>query len=169
MKKIFKYLLIILAIIMQATLFRYIAILDVKPDIVIILVISFALLNGINEGIILSLFGGLLEDIMFNNAIGIVTLSLLLVGYLSGLLGKNVFKENTFVNFVFVFLGTIVYNLIMIFSMVLMKYDLNVIGILINKSIIQAVYNSIITIFAYKYIIKLNNYMNESKKFFFKV
>lgn len=168
MKSIYKYLLIILMIVLQATVFRYLAILGVKPDVLLILIISFALLNGINEGIVLSLFGGLLEDILFNNAIGFVAISLLIVAYLSGLLGKNVFKENTFVAFVFVFLGTILYNLIMVFSMLLMKYELNP-SLLFNIIIVQAVYNSIITIFVYRYLVKFNNYINESRKFFFKI
>lgn len=167
MRSICKYLLIVLIIILQATLFRYIAFLGVKPDALLILVIAFSLLNGTNEGIVLSLFGGILMDVLFNNAIGFVTISLLIVAYLTGLLGKNVFKENTFVAFVFVFLGTILYNLIMVFSMLLMKYDLDS-SYLLNVIIVQSVYNSFITIFVYRYIVRFNNYVN-SKKFFFKI
>ncbi|HHV74054.1 MAG TPA: rod shape-determining protein MreD [Thermoanaerobacterium sp.] len=167
MRSIYKYLLIILEIILQATLMKYIAILGVKPDALLILVIAFSLLNGTGESITLSLFGGILVDVLFNNAIGFVTISLLIVAYLTGILSKNVFRESTFVAFVFVFLGTILYNLIMIFSMLLMKYELNP-SYLLNVVIIQSVYNSIITIFIYRYIVRFNNFV-KSKKFFFKV
>ncbi|MDN5316235.1 MAG: rod shape-determining protein MreD [Thermoanaerobacterium sp.] len=167
MRSIYKYLLVIFVIILQGTLFRYIAILGVKPDALLILVIAFSLLNGTRESIILSLFGGILVDVLFNNAIGFVTISLLSVAYLTGLLSKNVFKESTFVAFVFVFLGTILYNLIMVFSMLLMKYDINP-SYLFNVIIVQSVYNSFITIFAYRYIVMFNSYIN-TKKFFFKI
>jgi rod shape-determining protein MreD len=146
---------------------KYIAILGVKPDALLILVIAFSLLNGTGESITLSLFGGILVDVLFNNAIGFVTISLLIVAYLTGILSKNVFRESTFVAFVFVFLGTILYNLIMIFSMLLMKYELNP-SYLLNVVIIQSVYNSIITIFIYRYIVRFNSFV-KSKKFFFKV
>ncbi|MDI3311411.1 MAG: rod shape-determining protein MreD [Thermoanaerobacterium sp.] len=167
MRSIYKYLLIIFAIVLQTTLMKYIAILGVKPDALLILVISFSLLNGTGESITLSLFGGILVDVLFNNAIGFVTISLLIVAYLTGVLSKNVFKESTFVAFVFVFLGTILYNLIMIFSMLLMKYDLNP-PYLLNVVIVQSVYNSLITIFIYRYIVRFNSFI-KSKKFFFKV
>lgn len=73
MRKVYKYLLIVLLIVLQATLFRFIDIFGVKPDAVFIVVLSFSLLNGSWEAIYLSLFGGLIQDILFNNALGVTT------------------------------------------------------------------------------------------------
>ncbi|MDI6604568.1 MAG: rod shape-determining protein MreD [Thermoanaerobacteraceae bacterium] len=169
MKILYKYLLIILAIILEATFSKFITIFGVKPDIVLILIICFALLNGSTEGIILSLFGGLLQDILYNNAIGVETLALLIVCYIAGVLSTNVFRDNTFVAFVFVLIGTLLYNLIIIFSMILMKYDINFIKGFLDIVLIQAIYNSIITIFIFRYIVKLNNYIKDTKIFFFDI
>lgn len=103
MRKVYKYLLIVLLIVLQTTLFRFIDIFGVKPDAAFIVVLSFSLLNGPWEAIYLSLFAGLIQDILFNNALGITTFSLLIVSYITGLLSKSVFKESSFVAFVFVF------------------------------------------------------------------
>ncbi|KHO62158.1 rod shape-determining protein MreD [Thermoanaerobacter sp. YS13] len=168
MRKAYKYLLIVLLIILQSTLFRFIDIFGVKPDAVFIVVLSFSLLNGSWEAIYLSLLGGLIQDILFNNALGVTTFPLLIVSYITGLLSKSVFKESSFVAFVFVFLGTLLYNLVTMFSMVLMKYEFNFLSDFMNIAMIQAVYNSIITVFAYRYLVSFNRYVNENKVNFFR-
>ena len=168
MRKAYKYLLIVLLIILQSTLFRFIDIFGVKPDAVFIVVLSFSLLNGSWEAIYLSLLSGLIQDILFNNALGVTTFPLLIVSYITGLLSKSVFKESSFVAFVFVFLGTLLYNLVTMFSMVLMKYEFNFLSDFMNIAMIQAVYNSIITVFAYRYLVSFNRYVNENKVNFFR-
>ncbi|SFE50988.1 rod shape-determining protein MreD [Thermoanaerobacter thermohydrosulfuricus] len=168
MRKVYKYLLIVLLIVLQTTLFSFIDIFGVKPDAAFIVVLSFSLLNGSWEAIYLSLFAGLIQDILFNNALGVTTFSLLIVSYITGLLSKSVFKESSFVAFVFVFLGTLLYNLITMFSMVLMKYEFNFLSDFMNVAMIQAVYNSVITAFAYRYLVSFNRYVNENKVNFFR-
>ncbi|ADH60611.1 rod shape-determining protein MreD [Thermoanaerobacter mathranii subsp. mathranii str. A3] len=168
MRKIYKYLLLALLIVLQSTLFRFIDIFGVKPDAVFMVVLSFSLLNGPWEAVYLSLFAGIIQDILFNNALGVTTFSLLIVSYLTGLLSKSVFKESSFVAFVFVFLGTLLYNLITMFSMVLMKYQFNFLLDFVNIAMIQALYNSIITVFVYKYLVSFNIYVTKNKVKFFK-
>ncbi|HHW56918.1 MAG TPA: rod shape-determining protein MreD [Clostridia bacterium] len=168
MRKIYKYLLIILLIVLQSTLFKFIDIFGVKPDAVFILVMSFSLLNGAWEAIYLSLFAGLIQDILFNNALGVTTFSLLIVSYITGLLSKSIFRESSFVAFVFIFLGTLLYNLIAMFSMVLMKYQFNFVKDFMDIAMIQAVYNSMIVVFVYKYVVSFNKYVNENKVSFFR-
>lgn len=168
MRKIYKYLLIILLIVLQSTLFKFIDIFGVKPDAVFILVMSFSLLNGAWEAIYLSLFAGLIQDILFNNALGVTTFSLLIVSYITGLLSKSIFRESSFVAFVFIFLGTLLYNLIAMFSMVLMKYQFNFVKDFMDIAMIQAVYNSMIVVFVYKYVVSFNKYVNENKVRFFR-
>ncbi|WP_028991489.1 rod shape-determining protein MreD [Thermoanaerobacter thermocopriae] len=168
MRKIYKYLLLALLIVLQSTLFRFIDIFGVKPDAVFMVVLSFSLLNGPWEAVYLSLFAGIIQDILFNNALGVTTFSLLIVSYLTGLLSKSVFKESSFVAFVFVFLGTLLYNLITMFSMVLMKYQFNFLLDFVNIAMIQALYNSIITVFVYRYLVSFNIYVTKNKVKFFK-
>ncbi|WP_054644848.1 rod shape-determining protein MreD [Thermoanaerobacter thermocopriae] len=167
MRKIYKYLLLALLIVLQSTLFRFIDIFGVKPDAVFMVVLSFSLLNGPWEAVYLSLFAGIIQDILFNNALGVTTFSLLIVSYLTGLLSKSVFKESSFVAFVFVFLGTLLYNLITMFSMVLMKYQFNFLLDFVNIAMIQALYNSIITVFVYRYLVSFNIYVTKNKVKFF--
>ena len=166
MKRLYKYLLILLLIILQSSLFKFIDILGIKPDAVFIFVLSLSLLNGPWEAVYLSLFAGLVQDVIFNNALGVSTFSLFVVSYITGLLSKNVFKESTFVAFVFTFLGTLLYNLIIMFSMVLMKYQFNFLESLLDVGMIQSVYNSLIVAFVYKYIVAFNRYVSENKKLF---
>ncbi|MGB9780094.1 MAG: rod shape-determining protein MreD [Caldanaerobacter sp.] len=166
MRGIYKYLIVILLVLLQSSFFRFVDILGVKPDVVFIFVFSLSLLNGPWEAIYLSLFAGLLQDIMFNRALGIYTFALLLVSYIAGLLNKNIFRESTFVAFVFTFIGTLFYNLIIMFSMVLMKYQFGFIEEFLNVGMIQAVYNSLIVVFVYKYIVNFNSYVSEKKTLF---
>jgi rod shape-determining protein MreD len=168
MRGIYKYFIILLLVFLQSSFFKFIDIFGVKPDAVFIFVFSLSILNGPLEALYLSLFAGLLQDILFNSAFGVYTFALLLVSYTAGLLNRTIFKESTFVAFVFTFIGTLLYNLIIVFSMVLMKYQFSFVEEFLDIGMIQAVYNSLIVIFVYKYIVNFNRYVSEKKTLFSK-
>jgi len=98
--------LFLIGLILQSTLFSRLTVAGVKPDLILIFVIFYALLHGSREGALVGLMGGLLQDLLFGQNIGINALSKIVVGYLFGTLEKKIYKENLLIPMVVVFLGT---------------------------------------------------------------
>lgn len=78
------------------------------PDILLILVVFFALLNGEKQGPVYGFFCGLLEDLYVGRFIGMNALSKCLTALVVGRLQGNVFKENIMVGISGVILGSLV-------------------------------------------------------------
>ena len=84
------YLIISTAIfIFQSTLCQYIAIAGIKPNFMLIFVVSIAFLKGRSEGILTGIIMGLLQDCYFGRTIGSNLFLYALIGYLVGCLTDN--------------------------------------------------------------------------------
>jgi rod shape-determining protein MreD len=79
----------------------------VVPDLVLVLVICYALLNGPEKGFLFGAVAGFFVDIFSGGLIGLEMLTKTGAGYVAGLLEKKIFKESLFVPAVNVFAGTI--------------------------------------------------------------
>ena len=78
-------LVVVTALLVQSTVFADLRLLGVRPELMYLVTISFALLEGPNEGAIVGFTGGLAQDFLLNEPKGITALTLTLVGYTVGL------------------------------------------------------------------------------------
>lgn len=98
----------VMALFLQSTFFGFYSISGVIPDLVLILVVFFALFNGPVQGAIYGYLCGLLEDLFLGRLIGVNALSKALTAYIIGRLQGNVFKENLLVGVLGVLLATFI-------------------------------------------------------------
>lgn len=99
---------IILALALQSTVFPHLSVAGVKPDLVLIVVIFFSLLNGSRAGGILGFCAGLFEDLLIGRVIGINALAKMGTGLLVGLIEKKVYRENVVVPIMVTAAGSII-------------------------------------------------------------
>jgi rod shape-determining protein MreD len=79
-------LLFLLAVtVLQTTIGPAIGISGAGPDMVLVMVLSWGLVRGSEEGMLWGLMGGLCLDLVSGSALGMHTLILVVVGYLAGL------------------------------------------------------------------------------------
>ena len=83
-RKITMALLILLFILLQSTVCQMIAVASIKPNLLIILTVSFGLMRGKKDGMLTGFFCGLLTDLFFESIIGFNAILYLWVGYFSG-------------------------------------------------------------------------------------
>ena len=93
------FLVIVVNLVLQSTLFQYIEILNIKPNSSILIIVCYAILRGDVEGSIFGFVTGLLQDIFFGKFIGLYALFGLLVGFFCGMPFKNFFRENIVLSF----------------------------------------------------------------------
>ena len=166
--KIFIYTLCILFIVLvQSTILEYVKIYNIKPNLLIIFVICVAFLRGSTEGTIIGFFAGLLQDMLFGTMLGFYALLGMYLGLIVGMVNKRLYRENLLIIVFFTFVSTIIYE-----TCVFIFTSLNIVisgqvSLLFpfGKVILpEAIYNSLISVFVYIFVIKLNFKFEEADR-----
>jgi rod shape-determining protein MreD len=76
--------LILVSILLQSTVCQMISIASIKPNLLIILTVSFGLMRGRRSGMLTGFFCGLLTDVFFESVLGFNAIIYMWVGYASG-------------------------------------------------------------------------------------
>ena len=88
------FLIVCINLVLQSTIFEYIQIGGIKPNLALIIIIAYAVLRGDIEGAILGFFSGLLQDMFSGRVIGVHALLGTLTGYFCGKPFKDFYHEN---------------------------------------------------------------------------
>ena len=78
-------MILVTALLLQSTLFPQLSLLGVRPELVFMVTILIALIEGPAEGALVGFFGGLFQDFLLNDPKGITALTLTVLGYAVGL------------------------------------------------------------------------------------
>lgn len=111
--------LFFVSIILQSTLFHFLQIGGVKPDLILIIVVLSAVLKGRRTGAVIGFLYGLLEDLLVGKYIGLQALTKMLTGYIVGLLERKIFPDNVLVPVVVGVAGTVIHNILLVVSLFL--------------------------------------------------
>lgn len=103
--------LLVVVAILQSTVMPHLAVWGVFADLPVLLVVSWGLLRGPKEGILWGFIAGAAVDLISGAPFGAATLSLMLVGFLSGLGKNSIFSAHIVFLVLAMFLSTIIYNL----------------------------------------------------------
>ena len=162
--KILIYTLIIFFIVLlQATILDYIKIFYIKPNLLIVFVISVALLRGNIEGAVIGFFVGLSQDLISGKVLGFYTVLGMYLGLIIGSVNKRLYRENFLVVLFFTFISSIVYEMMVYFLSTFTHGSIGIYYPFKNIVLPEALYNSFISIFVYIVVIKLNDKFNHSK------
>lgn len=166
MKKIISVILVIFAFFItyfiQVNIFNTLLIFDTKCNLFIIFFVVIGLFGDKNRGFILGVFCGSLLDILIGKNIGTIAIMLGMIGYFSGVLNNNFTKESRITQIIIVFFSTIIYEIgIYFFNIVFLGYPLQISNFM-RTTIIEAIYNSLLTMILYSLILKLGNRWEES-------
>ncbi len=88
------FLLLVTALVLQTTILDAVAIAGVTPDLVLLLVVLNGFLLGTREGAFLGFAGGIVEDLFSGSYIGLNALSKMAAGYVAGIAGERLNREN---------------------------------------------------------------------------
>jgi len=153
-----RYLLLFLlpftAILLQSTIFSFYGIKGTLPDLVLVFVVFFALINGARGGTIYGFFCGLLEDIYLGRFIGVNALSKAFTAYLVGHFQDRVFKENILVALIAVFFSTFINSLLVFFLALFTHETFNIDMNIVVTVIYQSIYNTVLAVPLYLWYYK---------------
>ena len=112
--------LMIIAAVAQTSVAPAFTFLGARPDFVLVVVVTWAVLRGVEEGIIWALVGGIALDLLSGSPFGVFTVSLVIVGFLTSLGEMNVFRANALLPGFAIVVATIVYNVLILVILQLM-------------------------------------------------
>jgi rod shape-determining protein MreD len=158
MKMIIWLGVIVIALILQSTVLPLIAIKGIYPDMLLVVVVSYALLSGKEKGVGMGFFVGLLQDLAFGSVFGSNTLSKLAIGYFFGMAERKVFKEHVLLPVAATAVATVFNSLVIFIVLFILGYKTNLFNAVMNNILPLALYNLIIAIPVHHVVHRLNKF-----------
>lgn len=134
---------------------------DIVPDLILIMVISYGLLRGPDEGLFFGLAAGLFLDLVAGGVIGIQILSKTAAGFSAGLLEKNIFKDNLLVPVIAALAGTFAFESFNVLMHLSFNGNYNYWSLLISTIIPSALYNAVFAPIIYRLFLEMERFIAE--------
>ena len=135
---------VISALVLQSTLFSQITLAGVKPELVYLVTIVLALLEGPSAGAVAGFAGGMTQDFLLNQPKGTTALTLTLVGYAVGMLRQYIVTPSPLLPVVVVAGATMVG--ILFYGIVAFLLGVDVGGMyLVKAAVLSGVYDAVLT------------------------
>lgn len=151
--------ILLLAYLIQSVVAMYLAVGNISPDIVLIVVISYGLLFGWEVGLVAGIVSGLLIDLTFSRYIGLHVLSLGLIGLSAGLVEENVFKDNLLLAPIAGFVGSLASHAILMLVLGLYGWKFDLVESVRTTIVPSALYDMVIAMVVYGRIYKYYVYL----------
>jgi rod shape-determining protein MreD len=97
---------IVTALLLQSTVFAQLRLLGVRPELLFLVTILVAFIEGPSEGAIVGFVSGLAQDMLLNEPKGILALTLTLLGYTIGMLRQFIVSPSPLLPTILVGAGT---------------------------------------------------------------
>ncbi len=143
-------LLLIAVAIIQTTVTPHLTFMGVKPDLVLLMVVSWSLLRGAQEGVIWALVGGMGLDLLSGASFGTSTAALVALSLLAGVGELSVFRTHITLPLIATLVATLAYNLYSLLLLHMGGYSIAWTGSLIQVVLPSTLINVLLAPFVYK-------------------
>jgi rod shape-determining protein MreD len=137
--------IIVTALLLQTTVFAEVRLLGARPELMYLVTILFAMLEGPSSGAVTGFAGGMAQDFLLNQAKGITALTLTLLGYAIGMLRQYIVSPSPLLPVFLVaggtFVGVLFYGIV---AFLLGQLDTSWLY-LVRTSALSGLYNAILT------------------------
>lgn len=133
------------AALLQTTWLDFIRVRGVLPDLVVLLVVYFALTEGAERAMFTGVLGGLFQDVASNATLGHHVLCLVLVGYGAGQVNARLVTDHPAAKAGLVFLASLVAGLLYLGILYVQKPETRALNALTARVIPTAFYTAVAT------------------------
>jgi rod shape-determining protein MreD len=137
--------LLLAAAILQTSVVPHLAVRGVFPDLPLLIVVNWSLVRGAREGIVWGFVAGVAVDLLSGAPFGAATLSLMVVGLVSGLASATVVRARFVLPPVTVFLATLLYDLVFLSVVQVVGHPVDWGGTLLRIALPSALLNAVLT------------------------
>lgn len=150
---LYLFVISLLIIVFQTTFIPLLAVSQIVPDLLLILVVYVSLVKGQIPATVIGFLVGLIDDILSNNIIGLTAMLKVLIGFLSGYF-FNENKKNYAVGelqfIILIFASTLLHNIFYIIF-IIQGTEMTFIGAMFRSGIFSTVYTTIVALIPFFY------------------
>lgn len=157
-------IIIIICFLCQSTVFHFIELAGVVPNLLLIVAMSFGLMRGRREGVLVGFFCGLLVDIFFGTAMGPYAFIYMTLGYVNGFFHRIYYVEDVLLPMIMITINDFAYNIMVYILFFMLRNRLDFFGYLSKVIVPEMVYTIIVTLFFYKLLVKINLRLKKAKE-----
>ena len=148
-------IIIIMAALLEATWLQSLSIQKVVPDVVLVLVVYFAISESAERGMYTGLIGGIFQDVAANTGVGHHVICLVIVGYIVGRMAARLITDNPYVKAMTVLMATIVHGILYLMIEYVQKVDLEAMYMASYAIMPRAFYTACITPFVFYFLYRI--------------
>lgn len=163
-RKIVLFLIISICFVLQTTTLQTLSFANITPNLLIIVVASFGLMRGKKEGMCIGFFSGLIIDIFCGFYLGIYALLYMYVGYFAGFFQKRFYAEDIKFPLLICSASDLALNLVIYLVLFLTRSRYDFGYYFANVILPELVYTTIVTIFFYLLLLKINQKLEAYEK-----
>lgn len=155
-------ILIVINFTLQSTIFGFHDINSITPNLLLILTMSFGLMRGRREGMLVGFFSGFLVDSFFSSVLGPYMLLYMIIGYINGFFHRNYIVEDVLLPLIIIIIDDIIFNFIVYIFSFLLKNRLEL-GLFFTRIIIpEMLTTALLTIIIYKFYVFVNRLLKKN-------
>ncbi|CRZ34362.1 rod shape-determining protein MreD [Herbinix hemicellulosilytica] len=162
-RAIIYFLEIIICFVLQSSLYQFINLANVMPNLLIILVVATAYMRGKTTGMTVGFFSGLLVDIQFGNLIGLYALLMMLIGYVAGFANKIYSRDDYTLPLFFIAIADFVYQFLYYILEFLIRGRLDFLYYLRAKILPEIIYTVAVSVILYKLLHMINHCLDRNE------
>ncbi len=164
LRKLFTGFCLILAFLLQVTLFQNFALASTKPNLILIIVFIFGFMRGKKTGIWVGFFGGLLLDIYYGDSIGFYAMIYMYIGALNGVFYKMFYDEDITLPLALIFGSNILYGFSVYVIRFLLRNRLDFGYYFQHVIVAETIYTMLAAIVLYRPMLKINRILEAIEK-----
>lgn len=154
-------ILTLLCFLFQTTLFSFHDLTGVAPNLLLILTMSFGLMRGRKEGMLIGFFSGFLYDVFFSSMLGPYMMLYMLIGYVNGFFHRNYLMEDVMLPVIIVAVDEFIFNFIVYVFCFLLRNRLDFSQYFLKTIAPQTLYTVLITVVVYRVFVVINRYLKK--------
>ena len=135
----------------------------ITPNLLLILTMSFGLMRGRKEGLLVGACSGLLVDIFFSSILGPYMLLYMFIGYINGFFHKNYMIEDVLLPLIVIIVDDFLFNTIIYIVSFLLKNKTNYGVYLLHVILPEILCTALLTVIIYKLYVKINKRLKEDE------
>ncbi len=165
MKRLIIYIIeIILCFLIQSAMYHYIALANIMPNLLLILVAATGHMRGRTPGMMMGLFCGLLVDLMYGSyIIGLYALLYLVIGYLAGMTNRFYSKDDFTLPIGIIAICNFLYGFFYYVFEFLLRGRLDILYYLRRIILPEIIYTVAVSVFLYKLLHMINSRLERNQ------
>lgn len=161
LRLLLSFLSLILAFLIQTSIFPLIPFLSATPNLLLVLTFSFGFLHGSMVGMLYGLFAGLLMDMFYSGPFGFYSLIFLCIGYVNGFFSRFYYEEYITLPVLICVVSEFFYHLYIYIFRFLIRGKLDITYYFFHIVFPSIIFSLLLTLLLYRFVFTANEKLSE--------